>query len=177
MGRDWAQTAVAVGTGALGAVGLDVAMAYLPLPTMLQTGWANILTRAAGAVGLGWLAGMAMGKKIGSEVAAGGLIVVAYSGIKQVLAPTLGTSVKGLSGLADFGDYAPAYGQQSAAMVGGMGAYMAPRMGAYMQPRLGAYMNPAPFIGAAAPAASPLAARQRMAGFGNFGGGSFSDDM
>lgn len=158
--------------GAAGAIGLDVLMAYLPLPATLQTGWMNTLTRAAGAIGLGLVAGKVMGKSIGHEVAAGGLIVVAYSALKATLAPTLGTSIKGLSGLADFGDYAPAYSGQSGAMMGqGMGAYMQPRLGAYMQPRLGAYMNPAAYVGAAR-ASAP------MAGFGGFGGfGSTMDYM
>lgn len=165
--------------GAGGAVATDVAMAYLPLPTILQSGWANILTRAAVAVGVGYVAGMVTSTRIGQEVGAGGLIVVAYSALKQALAPTLGTSIKGLSGLADFGDYTPAYSSfpiGSTYGMAGMGAYMrSPGMGAYMQPRLGsfgggggmgAYMNPAAFV-----QASPVAQRQRsMAGLGNYGG-------
>lgn len=155
--------------GAGGAIGLDVLMAYLPLPAQLQSGWMNTLARGAGALALGYAAGKVAGKSIGQEVAAGGLIVVAYSALKGALAPTLGTSIKGLSGLADFGDYAPAYSGQSGAMVGqGMGAYMQPRMGAYMnQGRIGAYMNPAAFVGSA----SPVRAKQlgRFGGFGGFG--------
>jgi hypothetical protein len=171
--------------GAGGAVLTDVAMAYLPVPASLQTGWMNILTRAAVAVGVGYVAGMVVGRQTGKEVAAGGLIVVAYSGLKQALAPTLGTSIKGLSGLADFGDYRAAipYAGESQLMAGGgMGAYMQPRMGAYMAnpaiggrfSGLGAYMNPgsivSPFAGAAA--RSPIAAKQwqgAIAG-GRFGG-------
>lgn len=166
--------------GAGGAVLTDVSMAYAApyLPASLQSGWLNILTRAAAAIGVGFIAGKVAGKQIGKEVAAGGLIVVAYSGLKQALAPTLGNSIKGLSGLADFGDYRPAvaYGNEAAAMTGeGMGAYMQPRMGAYMQPRLGAYMNPAAFVTSGA-AASPVRQMQRaMAGFGAFGGGSGFD--
>lgn len=156
--------------GAGGAVGLDVLMAYLPLPTTLQSGWMNILARAAGAVALGFVAGKVAGRDVGKEVAAGGLVVVAYSGLKQVLAPTLGTSIKGLSGLADFGDYrpaVPAYSGQSAAMVGG-------GMGAYMVPRMGAYMNPASILTQAGAGASPVRAKQMgaymRASLGNFGG-------
>jgi hypothetical protein len=165
IGRDL--TGALIGAG--GAIGTDIAMAYAApyLPAALQSGWLNVITRAAAALGVGFLAGKVAGRDTGKAVAAGGLIVVAYSGLKQALAPTLGSSIKGLSGLADFGDYAPAYSQSSAAMVGaGMGAYMPPRLGAYMQPRLGAYMNPGSMV-----SASPLAARQRqMAGFGGFGG-------
>lgn len=158
--------------GAGGAIGTDIAMAYAApyLPASLQSGWLNILARAGAAIGVGYIAGMVSNRTVGKEVAAGGLVVVAYSALKQALAPTLGQSIKGLSGLADFGDYSPAvsYGNQPAAMMGsGMGAYMQPRMGAYMQPRLGAYMNPAAVL---SPGVSPVAMKQRaMAGFGNFG--------
>lgn len=166
--------------GAGGAVATDVAMAYLPVPATLQSGWLNILTRAAVAIGVGFVAGAVTNKQLGKEVAAGGLIVVAYSGLKQALAPTLGTSIKGLSGLADFGDYRAAvpYGSEATVMSGGgMGAYMQPRLGAYMQPRLGAYMNPAAFVGGgSAAAASPITQRQRaFSGFGRFAGSSWQD--
>jgi hypothetical protein len=171
--------------GAGGAIGTDVAMAYAApyLPAMLQSGWANIAARAAVAVGVGYAAGALVNKKVGTEVAAGGLVVVAYSALKQVLAPTLGTSIKGLSGLADFGDYRPALppglsegsaaqGAGLAAYMGranaGMGAYIqAPRMaarspsqmGAYMAGRMG-YMNPASIL---------TQRHMGMNGFGRFG--------
>ena len=155
--------------GAAGAIGTDVAMAYLPLPTQLQSGALNLLARAAVAIGVGYIAGIAVNKNVGREVAAGGLIVVAYSGLKQALAPTLGQSMKGLSGLADFGDYTPAYSYSTNGAVGaGLGAYMRnPGMGAYMQPRLGAYMHPGSIV-----RGSPVQAKQ-MAGFGGFGGWDF----
>lgn len=150
--------------GAGGAIATDIAMAYLPLPTTLQSGWMNVLTRAAVAIGVGYAAGAVTNKQIGQEVAAGGLIVVAYGALKTALAPTLGASIKGLSGLADFGDYTPSvaggYGDTGLMTGGaGLGAYMRP-LGAYMaRPRLGAYMNPA----------SVLRAKQ-MAGYGGFSG-------
>lgn len=171
-------TAALVGAG--GALATDVAMAYAApyLPDMLKSGWGNIAARALAAVGVGLLAGKITSRDTGKAVTAGGLIVVAYSGLKQVLAPTLGTSIKGLSGLADFGDYSQVpYSQQPQAMLGaGMGAYMTnPRLGAYMSGRLGAYMSPGSVV---MPAASPIRAKQ-MAGFGGFGnfGGYTSEDM
>lgn len=164
-------TAALIGAG--GAIGTDIAMAYAApyLPAFLQTGWGNIAARALAAVGVGMIAGKVAGRETGKGVTAGGLIVVAYSGLKQVLAPTLGANIKGLSGLADFGDYSQVpYSQQPGAMLGtGMGAYMQPRMGAYMAPgRLGAYMSPGSIV-------SPLRAKQ-LAGFGGFNG-TYSDDM
>jgi hypothetical protein len=154
--------------GAGGAVLTDVAMAYLPVPASLQTGWMNLLTRAAVAVGVGYVAGMAVGRDTGKAVAAGGLIVVAYSGLKQALAPTLGTSIKGLSGLADFGDYTPASYQTGYSAVGaGLGAYMQPR-------QLGAYMNPAAIVSGVSPIRQKqmgaYMTAQRGGGFSGFGG-------
>lgn len=168
LGRDL--TGALIGAG--GAIATDVAMAYLPLPAVLQSGWANLLTRAAVAVGVGYVAGHVMGRETGKAVAAGGLIVVAYGGLKQALAPTLGASIKGLSGLADFGDYTPitagGYGSEPALMMGntGFGAYMRPAggMGAYMRPRtqLGAYMNPGSIL-----------RQKQMAGYGGLGAYDF----
>lgn len=153
--------------GAAGAIGTDVAMAYLPLPAQLQTGWMNLLTRAAVALGVGYVAGKVAGPSTGRAVGAGGLIVVAYSGLKQALAPTLGTSIKGLSGLADFGDYSPAsYGNAAVGMVGG-------GLGAYMQPRLGAYMNPAAILSPGGAGASPIRQKQ-MGAYMRSGMGSFA---
>lgn len=164
--------------GAAGAIGTDVAMAYAApyLPAQLQSGWLNLITRAAAALGVGYIAGKVAGAATGKAVAAGGLIVVAYSGLKQALAPTLGQSIKGLSGLADFGDYRAAvpYAAESPLMAGGgMGAYMQPRLGAYMPQaniggRFGAYMSPGSIVGPA----SPIKARQ-MGRFGGFGGYDF----
>lgn len=161
--------------GAGGAILTDVAMAYLPLPAMLQSGWANLLTRAAVAVGVGYAAGKVTSRQTGQAVTAGGLIVVAYSGLKQALAPTLGASIKGLSGLADFGDYVPYSGQSGAMVGGGMGAYMQPRLGAYMSRPMGAYMNPAAFVGAGGAAMSPVRAKQ-LAGFRGFGAVDYQAD-
>lgn len=137
---------VPAGIGAVSAVALDVIVAYLPLPTTIQTGWGNIAIKALGAVGLGVVAGMVAGKKNGLLVGAGALTVVGYDAVKAALAPTLGTSIKGLSGLADFADFNDV----------GVGAYM-------NQPgQIGAYMNPAAMLTgpAAAMPAATLRAKQ-----------------
>lgn len=119
--------------GAAGAVGVDVTLAYVApfLPAFLQSGWGRLLAQTAAAVGVGYAVGMAVDKRTGSAVMAGGLVVTAYSGLRQVLAPTLGGTVKGLSGLADFADY------QRSGWEGGS-LTQAPALSAYMQQ--GAYM-------------------------------------
>lgn len=165
-GNEVVSMLVPAGIGAVSAVALDVIVAYLPLPTAVATGWGNIAVKAVGAVGLGVIAGMVAGKRNGILVGAGALTVVGYDAVKAALAPTLGTTVKGLSGLADFGDYSS------------MGAYMEsgqPASG------MGAYMNPAAYVslpsasaastGHPAPNAAALASlrSKQMAGFGRVG--------
>lgn len=138
--------------GGAGAVGVDIALAYLPLPTALQSGWGNYLAKIAGSFGVGYIAGMALGKQKGHMVTAGALTVTAYTILRSLAQQSLGTTVKGLSGLADFRDYRR----------GAMGAYMDPAtvirtnlpgavrsktaitatpMGAYMRRPMGAYMR------------------------------------
>lgn len=123
-------------TGAAGAVLLDVGMAYLPIPDNFKTGWLGTGAKAAGAVGLGLLAGKFLSRRTGALFTAGALTVIAYQAVRQLAASTIGTSVKGLSGYTDYVDYRPS------------------RMGAYMDrpatlPVRGAslgYMNPAAVV-------------------------------
>jgi hypothetical protein len=141
--------------GGAGAVGLDILLAYIPLPTALQSGWGNYAAKIAGSFGVGYLGGMALGREKGHLITAGALTVSLYTILRALAQQSLGTTVKGLSGLADFRDYRRA----------GMGAYMDPAtvirtpqmvtgparnavsarpMGAYMaRPlgRMGAYMR------------------------------------
>ena len=148
--------AVPAAIGAAGAVGIDVALAYLPIPTSLQTGWGNIAVKVAAAIGAGFLIGKATSRRTGAAVAAGALTVYGYDALKQILSTTVGTSIKGLSGLADFADFSSV----------GVGAYL-------NRPGVGSYMNPAPMLAApqgTAPAAS-LRAKQ-VAGLGAYMGRS-----
>lgn len=124
--------AVPAGIGAASAVALDVALAYLPLPAAVQTGWGNMLAKIGLAIGAGFAIGHFTSRRTGALVAGGALTVYGYEAIKMALAPTLGASVKGLSGLADFADYSSV----------GVGAYMPAQGG------MGAYMNPAPMLAA-----------------------------
>ena len=140
--------------GGAGAVGLDILIAYLPLPTSLQSGWGNYATKIAGSFAVGYLGGMALGKEKGHQITAGALTVSLYTILRALAQQSLGTSVKGLSGLADFRDYRrtamgaymdPAAVVRTPQMVSTrprnaiaarpMGAYMARPMGAYMRNR------------------------------------------
>lgn len=78
--------------GAGGALALNLALSYLPLPDMLKTGWARHGVRLVGAMGLGWAARKFLGAR-GNAVAAGALVVVMYDILKQVIgtaAPEIG---------------------------------------------------------------------------------------
>jgi hypothetical protein len=140
---------VPAGIGALGGIGLDVGLAYLPVPAALQTGWGNYLVKIAGSFGLGYLTSIVSNRRNGQLVTMGALTVSLYTIIRAMLQQAgVGNSVKGLSGLADFKDYSVgAYMQPGMAGVGRLGAYMNP--GANLQTarqlsgvRLGAYMGP-----------------------------------
>jgi len=172
--------------GGGGAIGVDIGLAYLSpyLPAFLQSGWGRILAQVGGAVGIGLVAGKIGGRDTGKAAMAGALVITAYSALRQVLAPTLGTSIKGLSGLADFSDYTPTNWSGGYAVGANMGAYLGPaRMGAYMrQPGMGAYLtseNAPPRIGMGAYAPGSFLTKQRMGAYmpaSGFGGYS-SEDM
>lgn len=169
--------------GGAGAVGVDVGLAYLSpyLPAFLQSGWGRLLAQAVAAVGIGYGARVMIDSRTGAAVTAGGLVVTAYSGLRQVLAPTLGTTVKGLSGLADFSDYQRsgwdgAQMTQAPALSAYMpqGAYMrAPGLAGGRMGRLG-YMNPGSVLTGLRQ--KQLAAYMPQSGFGSFGG-AYSEDM
>lgn len=159
--------------GGAGAIGVDVALAYAApyLPAMLTSGWGRIGAQVLAALGLSMVATKVVDRETGKAVLAGALIITAYSSLRQVLAPTLGASVKGLSGLADFSDYQDS-GWSGGRAVGGtpLSAYMPQgRLGAYMRaPGLG-YMNPGAILTGIR--GRQLAAYMPSAGLGSFGSG------
>ena len=87
--------------GGAGALALDVAVAMLPLPPALKTGPMAPLVKAAGAVGLGILAGKFVNRRVGEQVAAGGLTVMAYNIGRQLLVKAGGGKIPGLNGYVD----------------------------------------------------------------------------
>lgn len=122
---------IPAGIGGLGAVALDVTLASLPVPDMLKTGPIAIATKIAGALGLGWVAGMLIGRENGKLVTMGALTVVAYNVIRGVAQQVLPATTPGLSDYTDYG-------------MGGLGwVSPAPVLGAYQPNGLGAYQPPA----------------------------------
>lgn len=73
------------GKGALGALGNDILMTYIPMPLAMKTGMIGQLTRAAMAFLLGWGASMAGGKKLGGDLTRGALTVQIYALAKPMV--------------------------------------------------------------------------------------------
>ena len=128
--------------GAGGAIALDVAIGYLPIPATFTTGYAKHALRIAGALGIGFVARKFLRGR-GAAVGQGALTVAMYSLFKDVLIQ-FAPSVKGL------GDYTEVTIDNTADQIG---AYMDPasRLGAYLPDGsrlapgpVGAYMSGAP---------------------------------
>lgn len=65
-------------TAATGALALDVAWAYLPLPAQLKAGPARYAAKGAGAIALSMLAGMVVKKSTAHQLGLGALTVVMH---------------------------------------------------------------------------------------------------
>lgn len=94
--RDAVNALVPAAIGGAGALGVDVAMAALPLPAFLKSGPAKPVARIGAAVAIGALAGMAVNRRVGSQVMAGGITVVMYDTIKAFAARVLAGKVPGV---------------------------------------------------------------------------------
>lgn len=85
--------------GAGGALLNDVLLTYVPLPLMLKTGPLAILSKAAGAFAVGYLASFAVGKQRGAQLTEGALTVLAYQVVKPMVAtvlPLAGDEIEGM---------------------------------------------------------------------------------
>lgn len=113
--------------GGAGAVGLDIALSYIPLPAWTQTPVMKTVARLAGAVGLGMLARPLIGRQRANAAMLGALTVVAYGSLKDLAARFLPTV--GMSGITAGDDYSDL------------------RLSAYMQNGNGiGFLNPAPML-------------------------------
>jgi hypothetical protein len=122
------QTVMPAAIGATGAIALDVAYGYVAphLPPMLQSGFLPLLVKIAGALGIGYAASKILGRERAKAVTLGAVTVVAYGGLKPLIAGMFPT-IKGLAGYADFVDYSVGR------VPSGVGAYMAPGSSAVPQ--------------------------------------------
>lgn len=108
--------------GAGGALALDLALGYIPLPDMLKTGYARHGVRIAGALGIGWLANKFM-RGHGRAVGAGALTVAMYGLFRDVALQFAPDAIK--SRLGEYEEISVAGYDDPAAMVSpGTGAYL-----------------------------------------------------
>ena len=134
---------IPAGVGAGGALALDIAMSYVPLPATMQTPMAKNIARIIGAIALGALGTAFLGRQKGAQVALGALTVVSYNVLREFAVQQFPTLT--LSGITQ-GDYSDlnlagrrlGYINPAPMLTSGMGAYMGaglppvPGMGAYM---------------------------------------------
>ena len=86
--------------GALGAVGVDLLMSKLPIPASMKTGAMLHLTQGAVSLGLGMaVSKLGRNKKLGMQLAEGGLTIALYAATKSMIGPKLG-----LAGFESLGD-------------------------------------------------------------------------
>jgi hypothetical protein len=78
-------TVIPAAVGATGAVALDVALGFLPIPDTFKTGMMKPVIGLLGALGMGMIAAMVVGRRQGAAVALGGATVVMYNTIKPII--------------------------------------------------------------------------------------------
>lgn len=117
------------GMGAVGALGLDIALAQARpyLPDALASGLGNTAARLGGALLIGYVTSLGMGRAFGEQAAAGALTVTMYDLIKGYFADAF-PSIP-LSGAYDD---ASGYSLGYAAAAPQVGAYVSNGMGAYV---------------------------------------------
>lgn len=113
------------GVGAIGALGVDVVLGYATpyLPSFMTTGVGVPLTKIAGAVGLGAVAGMVTNRRIGEQVMAGAITVVLYNYLRtQVQASLPNLTLAGVGNYMGYAGPALAYPDRMGMYVGSGGA-------------------------------------------------------
>lgn len=111
--------------GGVGAVANDIIVNMLPLPANFKVGWFRHLSKAIGAVAIGYLGGMVLSKRTADQLGAGAMTVVGYNVVRDLAA-----------------QFAPQLQ---------LGEYLDPTMGEYLDPALGYYgagMDPTTVPGA-----------------------------
>lgn len=99
--------------GGTGAVLNDMIVNLLPLPITFKSGWMRHLSKAVGAIAIGYLGGMFLSKKTADQLGAGAMTVVGYNVVRDLA--------------AQFVPQLP------------LGEYLDPALGEYLDPALGYY--------------------------------------
>lgn len=109
--------------GAAGAIGLNIAMGFAPIPANFKTGWLGTAVKVGLAIIGGQVAGRVVGRNNGRLMTAGAITVLAYDALKQLLQTALPNVPLGeyISGYmnTDSGGYARGLGYPNAAQYAG----------------------------------------------------------
>lgn len=78
-------TLLPAGVGAIGALGADLVIGYAGsyLPASLQSGVGATVAKLGGAIAVGYVAGMTMGRKFGEQAMTGAVVVTMYDLFKS----------------------------------------------------------------------------------------------
>jgi len=126
------QTLMPSAVGAVGALGIDMIMGFLPLPLAWKTGPMRPAVKGIGAVAIGLAASMVTSRKMAEQITAGGLTVVLYDNMK--------TFISGQFHAIPLGQYDayPSIGYVSPSpSVGSRADRYLPQMNAYVDPGMG----------------------------------------
>jgi len=85
----------------------------LPLPVNFKAGWMRHISKAVGAIAIGYLGGMFLAKRTADQLGAGAMTVVGYNVVRDLA--------------AQFAPQLP------------LGEYLEPGLGEYLEPGLGYY--------------------------------------
>lgn len=115
-----------------GALALDLAWGYLPIPVQFKTGGTRLLTKSVGAIVLSKLAGFVVSKRTADQMGVGALTVVMHEAAKDLIVKTMPT-IK-LDGIGYYSPALPSTGYTNGSGgfedVNGMGMYVGQRPGA-----------------------------------------------
>ena len=129
--------------GAIGALGLDVALGFLPIPVNFKTGIPGYLTKIVGAVALGMAAGYVVNSATAAKMTTGALTVMFHGILRELVATNMPSVPLGMylrPGMSGLG-----YAGSGFNPMNGMGLYL-PDISADSlgmdQRDLGAYLQP-----------------------------------
>ena len=72
--------------GGTGAVLNDIVVNMLPLPAQFKTGWMRHISKAVGAIAIGYLGAMFLAKRTADQLGAGAMTVVGYNVVRDLAA-------------------------------------------------------------------------------------------
>ena len=144
--------------GAAGALALDVAWGYLPIPMTLKTGYMRHVVKGVGALGLGYLANFVTSRSDADQMARGAMTVVVHGAMREAAQQFMPTVP-----LDGIGYYSA--GMPVGAYVEGMGEYVG--TGGATDPYLAADTLAKPFAG---PSAATMARTSCLENESNMGG-------